>query len=774
MIELRTLGALELTSADLKAVGSVLAQPRRTALLCYLALAVPRGFQRRDTLLSLFWPDDDTEQGRHALRQSVYFLRRALGADAIVSRGDEEIALAPERIRCDAWAFDAAAEQGRPAEALALYRGELLAGFHVSDAPDFERWLDQERDRLRQKAGDAAWALSAEREREGDAAGAGDAARRAVALSPTDETAVRRLMLLMERLGDRAAAVRAYEGFAWKLEQEFELEPSAETRALVARIRAVSGEPPPAPAPASEPSSGPDHHPVAAPATKPAARHRALTLLTAAVIVAAVVVAGGWWAMRAQARGAAASAGVGRIGPPRSIAVLPFRNLRGDSSGEYFSDGVTEEILHTLVQIPELQVAGRASAFQFKGQATDAREAGRRLGVEAVLEGSIQREGSQVRITTRLVDTRTGYQIWSGKFDRHLADLFAVEDEISQALADRLKVPLGLAARPATGTTPVEAHDLYLRGLTLLALRGLALQQSVVYFEGAVAGDSTFAAAWAGLAAARELLPAYGLSSYDEELPRAEQASRRAIELDSTLGQAHAVLGSVYRDRMQWAEADVAFARALRFAPNDAEAVEQYGQFLLWTGQAAAALPWMERAHRLDPLAPIPAMTMGTAHLFLRDYDSAATLLRRASEMAPSLHLPWMWRMWTELVARRYDLAEQAGRRLAQVSGVEADIYSGLIRGVADSAERRQALALLARTPASAPWGLSADYRANWLTLFGDTAAALDAIGRMSSRPSPNAILTLWNPALDPIRDDPRFQAALRRLRLPFHAPAGN
>jgi adenylate cyclase len=370
------------------------------------------------------------------------------------------------------------------------------------------------------------------------------------------------------------------------------------------------------------------------------------------------------------------------------------------------------------------------------------------------------------------VDTRTGYQIWSGKFDRDLADLFAVEDEISQALADRLKVPLGLAARPATGTTPIEAHDLYLRGLTLLALRGLALRQSIVYFEGAVSGDSTFAAAWAGLAAARELLPAYGLSSYDEELPRADQAARRAIGLDSTQGPAHAVLGSVYRDRMQWAEADAAFARALRFAPNDAEAVEQYGQFLLWTGQAAAAVPWMERAHRLDPLAPVPAMTIGTAHLFLRNYDSAATLLRRASEMAPGLHLPWMWRMWTELLARRYDLAEQAGRRLAQVSGVDADIYSGLIRGVADPAERRQALALLARTPTSTPWALSADYRANWLTLLGDTAAALDAMGRLSSRPSPNAILTLWNPALDPIRDDPRFQAVLQRLQLPFHAPA--
>ncbi|HEX5963522.1 MAG TPA: BTAD domain-containing putative transcriptional regulator, partial [Gemmatimonadales bacterium] len=242
MIELRTLGALELTSADSNAVGSVLAQPRRAALLCYLALALPRGFHRRDMLVALFWPELDQEHARNALRQSVFFLRRALGAKSIVSRGDEELALVPEQVRCDVWAFDAAIDQGRPAEALALYRGELLAGFHISDAPDFERWLDEERNRLRQRAGEAGWALAAAREQEGDAAGAAEAARRAAAFSPTDETALRRLVLLLERVGDRAAAVRAYEAFAWKLEGEYELEPSAETQAVVARIRAEPEE----------------------------------------------------------------------------------------------------------------------------------------------------------------------------------------------------------------------------------------------------------------------------------------------------------------------------------------------------------------------------------------------------------------------------------------------------------------------------------------------------------------------------------------------------
>ncbi len=474
----------------------------------------------------------------------------------------------------------------------------------------------------------------------------------------------------------------------------------------------------------------------------------------------------GWLLLRSRG-GRYATAG-GSSGLPSSIAVLPFRNLRGDSTGDYFSDGITEEILHALVQIPDLQVAARTSAFQFKGQAVDVREVGRRLDVDAVLEGSVQREGDEVRITTQLTDARTGYQIWSGKFDRHLADLFAIEDEISRALADTLKVSLGLVPRPVMGATPVEAHDRYLRGLSLLAQRGPGLKQAITDFQAAVASDSGFAPAWAGLAAAHELLPAFYLSSYDLELPLAEQAARRAIALDSTLGTAYTALASVFRDRMAWADAEQAYTHALRLAPNDAEAVEQCGQLLFWTGQSDAAVGVMERARRLDPLAPIPTMTLGVAHLFLHHYNSAAALLRHASSLAPALPLPYMWRMWTEIGAGHHDSAEVTGRLLADVSGADPSIYSGLIRGVADPRQRRAALESLSRIPGTATWALNSDYRVNWYVLLGDTAAALDAVDRLKSRPSLNGILNIWNPVLDPIRGHPRFKTMLKRLGLPF------
>jgi serine/threonine-protein kinase len=487
-----------------------------------------------------------------------------------------------------------------------------------------------------------------------------------------------------------------------------------------------------------------------------------------AILAVAVLVVGGWLLLHGRTGGRAVAGGSGDL--PRSIAVLPFRNLRGDSTGDYFSDGVTEEILHALVQIPDLRVAARTSAFQFKGQAVDAREVGRRLDVAVVLEGSIQREGDAVRITTQLTDARTGYQIWSGKFDRARADLFAIEDEISRAVADTLKLSLGLAPRPVESTRDVEAHDLYLRGLSLLARRGSGLNQAVTHFRDALAHDSSFAPAWAGLAAAYELQPAYYLSTYEKALPLADEAARRAIALDSTLGPAHAALGSVYRDRLQWAEADHSYQRALTLAPNDAETLEQYGQLLFWTGQPEAALSWMQRARRLDPLAPVPATTIGVAYLFLHQYDSSAAWLRRATELAPDLALALKWRLWTELVSRRYDSATVAGRRLAGLTDVDPDVYAELIRGVAEPGHRREALALLGRTPGTASYALNSDYRVNWYVLLGDTAAALDAVDRPKTELSLNTILTLWNPTLDPIRGQPRFQRTLKRLGLPYRS----
>ena len=242
MIELRTLGPVDLRTRDGREAGAVLRQPKRLALLAYLAADLPRRFHRRDTLLALFWPDLDAGHARAALRRSLHFLRQGLGAEALASRGDEEVAVPEETVRCDAADLELALEAGDPGLALSLYRGEFLDGLHVEGAStEFQEWLDRRREALRRAAATAAGILVERAEREVRAAQAAAWARRGVELAPDDETALRRLLALLDRSGDRAAAVQAFDEFSHRMQDELGLEPSAETRALAASIRARSG-----------------------------------------------------------------------------------------------------------------------------------------------------------------------------------------------------------------------------------------------------------------------------------------------------------------------------------------------------------------------------------------------------------------------------------------------------------------------------------------------------------------------------------------------------
>jgi serine/threonine-protein kinase len=238
MISLRTFGALDLRDAEGTEVRAVLAQPRRVAILAYLAIATPRGFHRRDTLLSVFWPERDTERARASLNRAVYFLRRELGDVVLQSRGDAEIQLDPERFWCDASAFDKAAAERRYSDAVELYRGELMPGFFVSQAPGFDEWLENQRTSFRARASDAAWALAEQEDLAGDVASAVHWARRGVELAPFHEAAFRRLLVLLDRSGDRTGAAHAYARFVDEVAAALDVSPSPETQALIDLIRA--------------------------------------------------------------------------------------------------------------------------------------------------------------------------------------------------------------------------------------------------------------------------------------------------------------------------------------------------------------------------------------------------------------------------------------------------------------------------------------------------------------------------------------------------------
>ncbi len=241
MIQLRAFGTASLKGPEGNELHSVLSRPKLLGLLTFLAASLPAGLRRRETLLGLFWGEVEQERARASLRQSLYNLRQSLGGGVIEGRGDEEVGLAPRGLWCDVRAFRDALNEGRREEALDLYRGDLLLGFVVPNAPEFERWLEDSRATLRRQASDAAWLLADEQAGAGNAAAAGHWVRRALTLEPYDEELLRRAVRLLDRIGDRAGAVQAFENFARRLEEELDLKPSPDSEELIRRIRESPG-----------------------------------------------------------------------------------------------------------------------------------------------------------------------------------------------------------------------------------------------------------------------------------------------------------------------------------------------------------------------------------------------------------------------------------------------------------------------------------------------------------------------------------------------------
>jgi len=453
----------------------------------------------------------------------------------------------------------------------------------------------------------------------------------------------------------------------------------------------------------------------------------------------------------------------------KSIAVLPFVNMSGDPKNEYFSDGITEEILNALAQIPTLKVAARTSAFAFKGKQEDLRKVGEALDVATVLEGSVQRAGDEVRITAQLIDTHNGYHLWSEKYDRKLTNVFAVEDEISKAIADKLQVSLSGGDQPLVSLKSVDprAHDFYLRGLPLIAARGPGLREAVADFQQAIAIDPDYAQAWAALAEAQMLLPHYFLAPPDTAFPAGEAAANRALAIDPDTASAYVALAMMYRVQWKWKEADAVFQRALKIAPGDAEAADQYGQFLLAEGRLQDALAEIDRAQRLDPLSGIIAATRTNVLTALHRFDAAQTLAQGMIAAHPDYALGHFIAADVAIYRRDWPGAKDQLRAGAALVGENPDVYMLLVNGVADPAQRTSARRALFVGARDTHQRLSEPARIKWLMLLGDRDDALDALQRIGQDVMFGQD-NVWQPAFDPVRNDPRFKAALKKMGLPY------
>jgi len=314
-----------------------------------------------------------------------------------------------------------------------------------------------------------------------------------------------------------------------------------------------------------------------------------------------------------------------------SIAVLPFSNLSGDPARDYFSDGMSEELLNLLARIPGLQVASRTSSFAYKGRNVDIREVGRELGVETVLEGSVRQAGDQVRITAQLIDAETGFHLWSETYERRLEDIFRVQDEIAAAIVDKLRIELApqeqkLAVRDKAPTQNVEAYQLYLQGRAAWKRRGEDnLKQAIDLYQRALGLDPGFARAHAALASAYVVLPGYTREEGDEArlLPMAETAARQALSIDSKIGEAHAVLAQMNAQRGDLLDAESGFFFAISLEPNEPTPHHWYSLLLSRVGRLDLALEQAQRAQELDPTSAVIAFNLANMYL-LKGQDEQA------------------------------------------------------------------------------------------------------------------------------------------------------
>jgi serine/threonine protein kinase/Flp pilus assembly protein TadD len=321
-----------------------------------------------------------------------------------------------------------------------------------------------------------------------------------------------------------------------------------------------------------------------------------------------------------------------------SIAVLPFTNMSADPENEYFSDGLTEELLNVLAKNPELKVTGRTSSFAFKGKQEDLRGIGQKLGVETLLEGSVRKSGSRVRITAQLVSVADGFHLWSETYDRVLDDIFAVQDDIAKAVSTAMHVTLVGLVDEGTKVNP-ESYALVLRAhQSALQMTRESLAAAVELYQKAIALDAKNARAWAGLSYALGHRIAYGHSNHQDEYPKAREAAEKALALDDLLPEAHQAMGFVFAAlEARFSDAEREIRRAYTLAPNDSSVVSHLSRYLSLRGDFDEATRLSNQAIELDPLNPTAHMIRGAVFAFAGRLEESEKAYLKTLDLSPEM-----------------------------------------------------------------------------------------------------------------------------------------
>jgi serine/threonine protein kinase/cytochrome c-type biogenesis protein CcmH/NrfG len=454
-----------------------------------------------------------------------------------------------------------------------------------------------------------------------------------------------------------------------------------------------------------------------------------------------------------------------------SIAVLPFANMSADLENEYFCDGLAEELIGALTKIENLRVVARTSAFSFKGKEADVREIGHKLNATTLLEGSVRKTGSKLRITVQLVNVSDGYHLWSERYDRPLADVFDIQEEISLAIVKVLKVKL-LGEEKADllkrGTDDAQAYQLYLKGRHYWYKRTEeALRKGIEYFNQAIEQDPGYAVAYAGLSDSYALLALRGVVPPREGLLRARAAARKALEIDDSLAEAYASLAHVRLHDWDWPGLEKEFKRALELNPGHAIAYHWYSEYLMAMGRSDEAIEAVKHAQEIDPLSSVISGTLAIALYFARRYDQAIECLKEALKIDAN-HFALHFRLGQSyLVKGMCEEAIEEMEKSVTLSGRSTETLAGLgqayaaARLITETRKVLDQLNELSKAHYVSPYSVAKVY-----SVLGEKDQAFAWLEKAYEERHPDFIELKVEPLLDILRPEPLFADLVRRVGL--------
>jgi len=454
-----------------------------------------------------------------------------------------------------------------------------------------------------------------------------------------------------------------------------------------------------------------------------------------------------------------------------SIAVLPFANSSTDPNTDFLSDGITESIISSLSQLSHLKVMARSTVFQYKGKDIDPRKVGHELGVRAVLMGRLIQQGDNLTIRTELVNVSDGTELWGQQYNRKVADVFAVQEEIAKEISEKLRLKLTSTEQQQLAKHPTEnlkAFQCYMQGRAYVQRRTREdLLTAIRYFEKALEEDRNYALAYAGLADAYDNLGARSYIAPREGRLKAEEAARKALELDDNLAEAHAMLGEAYTDfaPYNFLLADRELHRAIELSPSLAMAHQHFGGSLVRQGRLDEGLQEYLKARELDPLSPIIARQESLPYYLKRDYTRALELLRRANELGPSLNVSWEIGPYIKGGSINEALTQLENAKRERKDDPLLIHFAGMV--YAAQGNRAEALRIIKELEEMSGQNLD---QALWIAKIWATMNEKEpALSWLERGLATEAIGPFYKdePVWDPIRSDPRFADLLRRMGIP-------